>query len=452
MPIAARDPAALGDRFAVWLAAKTGGRDVVVGPPRRPSAGVSNETLLVDATWTAGGGAVREALVVRLTPSGAPVFPEYDLPKQFRILERLAGTDVPVPPALWYEADPAVLGAPFYVMRRVEGAIPSEIPPYHAFGLCLDVPPPRRARLWWSGIETLARIHALDWRARGLEFLGVPGPGTDALDRQLDYWARFLDWGRGEKPQPILDAALAWLREHRYAPARTALCWGDSRLPNLIFRGEEVVAVLDWEMAFLGDPEADLAWWLFLDWCSSTGYGIPRLEGFPTPAETVARYEALAGHPVEHLRWQEVMAAFRYGVITVKIARNMAEAGVGIAAAEMETNNVCTQRLAELLGLPPPGAARAVTHVERVRACVQFHLTGEGGADWYVVAEHGQGTRHPGVVADPDVTVTATAADWDAIQTGRLNRIEAFLGGRLAVTGEVTLLMQLEDLIAKLGR
>src|SRR5207237_1193162 len=107
----------------------------------------------------------------------------------------------------------------------------------------------RRARSWWSGLETLARIHALDWRALGLEFLGAPGPGSDPIDRQLAYWARYLDWTvRGRASQPILAHALAWLREHRYAPRQVALCWGDARLPNLIYRNDEVVGVLDWEM------------------------------------------------------------------------------------------------------------------------------------------------------------------------------------------------------------
>src|SRR5437763_35548 len=96
-------------------------------------------------------------------------------------------------------------------------------------------------------------------------------------------------------PQPILAHALAWLREHRYAPRHVALCWGDARLPNLIYRNDEVVGVLDWEMAFLGDPEADLGWWLFMHWATGEGYGFPPLEGFPGRGETIRRDEALTG-------------------------------------------------------------------------------------------------------------------------------------------------------------
>src|SRR5439155_74330 len=172
-------------------------------------------------------------------------------------------------------------------------------------------------------------IHKLDWRALGLELLGPPGPGTDPIDRQLAYWARYLEWTvRGRAPQPILAHALAWLREHRYAPRHVALCWGDARLPNLIYRNDEVVGVLDWEMAFLGDPEADLGWWLFMHWATGEGYGFPPLEGFPGREETIRRYEALTGRPVEHAFYNEVLAALRFGAIMARIAGRMADLGI----------------------------------------------------------------------------------------------------------------------------
>ena len=205
--------------------------------------------------------------------------------------------------------------------------------------------------MWWSGVETLARIHTLDWEGLGLSFLGVPKEAIGALDQQLDYYERFLGWARGDASQPILEAALRWLRENRYPPQRVALCWGDSRLPNLIYRDDEVVGVLDWEMAFLGDPEADLAWWLFLDWHHSDGNGVRRLEGFPAREETIRRYEELTGWKTENLFYQEVMAAFRFGVIMVSLFSNMGQAGIAAAA----TSSPTTRRLASLLELPLPG-------------------------------------------------------------------------------------------------
>src|SRR5436309_281277 len=147
----------------------------------------------------------------------------------------------------------------------------------------------------------------------------------------------------------------ARLGEHRYAQRHVALCWGDARLPNLIYRNDEVVGVLDWEMAFLGDPEADLGWWLFMHWATGEGYGFPPLEGFPGREETIRRYEALTGRPVEHAFYNEVLAALRFGAIMARIAGRMADLGIPAPMPDFETNTQCHQRLAALLELPPPG-------------------------------------------------------------------------------------------------
>jgi aminoglycoside phosphotransferase (APT) family kinase protein/putative sterol carrier protein len=448
------DLRSIHDALTRWLSARIpGGEDVRLSPLRQPGAGVSNETFLFQASWREAGGERSEELVLRLGPRDFLVFPEYDLAGQARVMQALAGTGVPVPVVRWLETDESVLGRPFYVMGEIEGEIPSEMPPYHAVGFCREATPERRARLWRNGVETIAGIHALDWDGLGLSFLGVPEADTGPLDRQLDYYESFLDWARGDQPQPILRAALQWLRQNRFVPSRVTLCWGDSRLVNLIYRDDEVVGVLDWEMAFLGDPVADLAWWIFFDWHHSEGLGIPRLEGFPGLEETVGIYEDASGHEVENLFYHDVMAAFRFGVIMVRVAEKLKMSGSTMATADLGTNNACTRRLASLLDLPPPGeAARTVRRAEEATVRVQFHLTGEGGGDWYLIANQGKGTRHEGTVADPDVTLVASAADWEAIQRGDVDRTQAYLSGKLVIEGEVALLMQLEELISSLAR
>lgn len=440
-------------RLEEWLRARMPkARGLKISALKRPSAGLSNETFLTSIVYEDAGAALPEKLVFRLAPTRFQVFPDYDLPKQFKIMRALAGTDVPVPTVRWLEEDDGILGCAFYVMDFVDGELPSEVPPYHAFGMCLEASPARREKLWWSGVETLARIHMLDWRKAGLGFVGVPSPGPGAIVEPLDVYEGFMRWGLGGQDQPILEAALRWLRDNAYTPGRVALCWGDARLPNLIYRDDRVIAVLDWEMAFLGDPEADLAWWLFLDWQGCDGYGIPRLEGFPGREETVRRYEELTGHRVENLHYQEVFAAYRFGVVMARVAAHMNETGVSMARDDLATNNPCTQRLATLLDLPPPGEApRPATHLEEKSVRIQFHLTGEGGSDWYLLAERGAGRRIEGTVENPDARLTATAEDWRAVRSGELDRTQAFMGGRLKVEGDITLLMQLEDMISKLG-
>lgn len=440
-------------RLTQWLRSKLpAAEQLSVSRLKQPGAGLSNETYLFDLSWRESGSQRCAQLVVRLQPADFLIFPEYDLHAQFRIMAALGPTDVPVPAVRWFEEDTSILGCAFYVMEKTEGVVPSEVPPYHAFGMCYDASPQRRTTMWWSGIDTLARIHRLDWKRLGLSFLGDPGRDTQPLDRQLEYQRRYLDWVKGDMPQPILDAALAWLTEHRFVPKRVALCWGDSRLPNMIFRDDQVVAVLDWEMAFLGDPEADLGWWLFLDWTSCEGNRIPRLEGFPGPEETIRRYEELSGSKVDHAFYYEVFAAFRYGIILARVAQRLKEIGAPIPTPDFESNNVCTQSLARLLDLPPPGEGRGeLTRVSEVTVRVQFHLTGAGGSDWYVIADRGNASRHDGAVQHPDVTLTIAAADWAAIQSGELGRTEAFLGGKMKIDGDVSILMQLEDAISKLS-
>lgn len=443
----------LQGRLQEWLRAKMPEAPrLTVSGLKRPSAGLSNETFVASIVDEGNGAHLPDRLVFRLAPTGFQVFPDYDLPKQYRIMRALAGTDVPVPEMRWLEEDEEVMGRAFYVMDYVEGELPSEVPPYHAFGMCLEASPERRAKLWWSGLATLARIHALDWQALGLSFVGVPTPGSGAITDPLDSYERFMRWGLSGQEQPILEAALRWLRANAYTPGHVALCWGDARLPNLIYRDDHVAAVLDWEMAFIGDPEADLAWWLFLDWQGSDGYGIPRLDGFPNREETVRRYEELTGHRVENLTYQEVFAAFRFGAVMARIAEHMQETGVSMARADLATNNPCTQRLAMLLDLPPPGEGpRPATQLEEKTVCVQFHLTGDSGCDWYLLAERGTGQRIEGTVDNPDAMLTATAEDWRAVRNGELDRTQAFMSGRLKVEGDITLLMQLEDMISKLG-
>jgi aminoglycoside phosphotransferase (APT) family kinase protein len=346
-------------RLTEWFAERlTDASDVSVSELAGPgTTGFSNDTLMFDLGYRRGDRQHRESLVARIEPSGYRVFPEYDLRRQFRVQEMLAGTDVPVARMYWQEDDPGVLGAPFYVMARVEGRIPTDNPPYHAGGWVTEVEPPERAAMWWSGLDVLGRIHRLDWRALGFDFLAMPERGASPLDQQLHYYEEYLTWAARSVPQPTCEPALAWLREHRPREEPVALCWGDARIGNMIFHEGRCAAVLDWEMVTLGNPVQDLAWWLFVDRHHSEGLGIERLPGFPSREETVARWEGAVGLPAEHLDYYEVFAAFRFGVIMIRLAQQLTEYGLLPEDSDFETNNIVTRLLARLLGLPAPGGA-----------------------------------------------------------------------------------------------
>src|SRR5690606_31290255 len=119
------------------------------------------------------------------------------------------------------------------------------------------------------------------------------------------------------------------------------------------FDQNRCVAVLDWEMVSLGNAEQDLGWWLFLDWHHSDGIGVPRLAGFPTREETIARYEELMGRKVRDLHYYEVFAACRFAIIMIRIAALVRAANLP-TPDDFERNTTCTQGLAQLLDLPPP--------------------------------------------------------------------------------------------------
>jgi aminoglycoside phosphotransferase (APT) family kinase protein len=354
-----RDLARDRERLAGWLATRLPGtQDLRLSELRSPqSSGFSNDTLLFDLEYARDGQGHREPLVARIQPTGFQVFPDYDMALQFRTLELLARTDVPVPRPRWLEAeDRSVLGAPFYVMDQVQGRVPPDNPPYHATGWVTEIPPEERAALWWSGIDAMARIHRLDWRAAGFGFLDRPELGATALDQQLAYYQDYLRWAAAGRAQPTIEAALAWLLAQRPQGERTVLSWGDARIGNMLFDGTRVAAVLDWEMVGIGAPEMDLSWQIFLDKHHSEGMGRPRLAGFPSYEATAERYQELTGFELRNLHYYEVFAGFRFAVVMLRIAQQCLHYGVMDEAQSraFERNNMVTQLLAKLLGLPAP--------------------------------------------------------------------------------------------------
>ena len=339
------------NQLSRWLAEKLpGARDLRAGELTGPSeTGFSSDTLLFDAEWTQGGEARRECFVARLRPTGFTVFPRYDIALQYRIMKTLGATDVPVPHMRWLEEDDSVLGVPFLVMNRVSGRVPTDNPPYHAGGWVPELAPEERAALWWSGLEAMARIHRLDWRALGLGVLARPEYGATPLEQQLREYDEYLDWGVDRARHPLIQRARRWLHEKRPPEGTVALCWGDSRPGNQIFDGVQCVAVIDWEMARLGDPVQDLAWWIALDRCLSEGIGIERLAGLPDPQATIARWEGLVDREARHFAYYEVLALYKFTVIMARIGLQLKHYEIMPPDNDMDVNNLASQTLLRVL-------------------------------------------------------------------------------------------------------
>jgi aminoglycoside phosphotransferase (APT) family kinase protein len=245
-------------------------------------------------------------------------------------------------------------------MERLYGRVPTDDPPFTVTGWVLDLSPEQQAALCDNALQVLARIHAVDWRAAGLELLdrresdpALPAPG---LDQHLAHWENTFEWAAEGEPNPTVEAAFDWVRENRPTDDEPlVLNWGDARIGNMLFDDDMSVAgVLDWEMVSLGSPELELGWWLFLLRHHTEGIGAPLPPGFPDRDAVVARYEELTGHTVEHLHFYEVFAALRLAIIMHRAGNLMIGAGLLPPDAPMKLSNPASQLLATLAGLPAP--------------------------------------------------------------------------------------------------
>ena len=312
-----------------WLAG-------TLGPDAAPSVsdlvapadnGMSSETLLFDASWLERGNRRTEQLVARVAPqaTAVPVFRNYDLHRQFRVIERVAAlTSVPVPPVFWSEPDPAAIGSPFFVMGRVEGQVPPDVMPYN-FGdsWVFDAAPQDLSRLQESTVAVLAELHTIAGADKEFSFLEFSAPGETALRRHVNDWLEYYEWAvSGGTRSPLVERCFGWLEDHWPTdPGPTVLSWGDSRIGNIMYRDFEPVAVLDWEMAALAPPEMDVAWLIFMHRVfddMAVRFGLPGMPGFLQSDDVLASYEKAAGYCPRDLEFYLMYAAVRWGVVMIR--------------------------------------------------------------------------------------------------------------------------------------
>jgi aminoglycoside phosphotransferase (APT) family kinase protein len=250
------------------------------------------------------------SFVLRRPPRGPLPPSAHDVLREARVLKALEGR-ARVPRVLATCADPELIGAPFYVMERVEGhvittAVPAE----------LDAADDR-SRISDELVDALVEIHAVDWDDAGLEGFGKP---TAYLERQL---RRFLGLWEINKTReiPAVESVGTWLGENMPESGPATIVHGDYRLGNTMYAPDSparLVAVFDWEMATIGDPLADLGYlctlWVDRD-DPSTGMfalgGVTREPGFATRADLIARYEERSGRSMTDIRWYQTLALWK---------------------------------------------------------------------------------------------------------------------------------------------
>ena len=267
----------------------------------RAAGGLSRENWSLDASWVDATGAQSHRLMLMRDAAGTLL--STDRKREFALLEALEGTSVLAPKAHWLDHDGHWLGAPSLVMDRMPGTCDY---------LVLNGARPLESRLNLARafIDLMARIHAVDWRDRGLgAVLGVP---TGAPSRvELAHWEAEYRRVRLE-PHPELDCVLAWMRRGAPEAEAIVLVHGDFKPGNALIVGEKISAKLDWETAHLGDPLEDLGWVT-----NPVRKREHQIAGAWEREQIVAAYRALTGRRVDEsaLRWWNVFSIWKLAVI-----------------------------------------------------------------------------------------------------------------------------------------
>jgi len=282
-------------------------------------AGFSNETFYV--SWGP------KHWVMRRPPRGDILPTAHDMLREFRVLSGLQPTGVRVPRTEIACDDVSIIGAPFYLMERMEGfVIRDQLPPE------FDAKEDRR-RIGEEIVDALAELHAVAWQSTPLHNLGKP---QGFLERQLKRWIGQLELTLPRtRPLPGIHAVTEWLKQHLPAQSAATIVHGDYKLDNVMFAPQptRLVAIFDWEMATLGDPLADLGW--LISYWGPTGDPpepepkgsnyITSQPGFSSHEELIARYEEKTGRTMQHFAFYHCFAVWKNAIILEGLYRHYLE-------------------------------------------------------------------------------------------------------------------------------
>lgn len=332
-----RDPEAVSESLHRWFLTRAGAR-AVAGVEVTPSkSGFSNETLMCRVRWIdAAEQSHDDNLVLRIEPTQHQLFPGSDALRQAAVMAGLASaSDLPLPRVRFTESDAAWFGAAFYLMDRVDGNIPTDVPSYHKRGWIADMTVPARERLYDNAISALVELHRVDHRSVA-SILMPQISAPDFLADYIDHVAGWAAWADSDLRvnRPCIDAALTFINKAQPADTKPVVVWGDARIGNMIFgQDQSVVALLDWEAATIGPAGIDVGWWLMFEEYICEASGLSRLPGIPERDAILGRYEQLRGSTVVDVAYYEVLAALVFSLINSRLATLLGLAGFDEAAA-----------------------------------------------------------------------------------------------------------------------
>lgn len=348
-----RDPDEVRRALASWVVPRLDGRTLDSLNVAFPEGhGFSNDTLMVDAV--VDGVAI--PLVVQAAPVGEGLFPEYQIARMARIQRDLRQhSDVPVATVRWHEEDRSLLGAPFYVMDRIDGRVPDESPKaYHSAGWLFEARPDERRHLWLSMLNAMARLHRLDV-APVFGYLtetswGMPLDADPAAER-IRQWRDYTIWASDadEAPPMLMGAWDALAAALPPQTTRLSIGWGDAKLGNILFRAFDAVALLDWELCGVAPAEEDLMNQLAVDAVLADVFHVPRIDGFPSREESISLYQELLVREMLGTNWWYVFALAKMAAEIHRILRQSRKLGGMPNDIELESVNSAMPRLLQEL-------------------------------------------------------------------------------------------------------
>lgn len=311
-------------QIEAWYRAQLDDPSISVTIDGEAETGYSNEVLFATVSYgdpsmvdgshehdhDHGDGRDHEHVVVRLPPSGPPLFPSYDLRMQVAVQRFAGAAGVPVPDPIVLEEDPAWLGAPFLVMPLVDGRLPGEVPATCDWLLALSPDEQRAVEVGF--FDALAALHRAP--VEGADVAALRDPGS--LAAEIAWWSEFAAWAcEGTDAEALVDL-FRWCASTQPAiePPRSVL-WGDVRLGNVIVGDDgRPAAVLDWEMASIGPAESDVAWYTAQARMMAKFFGT-EVPGFLSRDEAIAHHEAALGRPLLDMAWHERFAMARSAAV-----------------------------------------------------------------------------------------------------------------------------------------
>ena len=306
----------LASRLETYLAKKLDAPTLRVNDLARIPGGASRETYRFRARYSTSAGEIERALILRRDPPASLI--ETDRTTEFRACQAFHRLGLPVPEPVVLELGSEALERPFFVMEEITGCEVASILNPDPYG-------GHREKIGQQFWTVLGRIAAADPRKIGLGDFEGARDVRDAWRHAVARWEKVVDEDERE-PQPIARAAIRWLKRNPPPSAqKLAVVHGDYRTGNFLFDAKgEIRAVLDWEMAHLGDPLEDLAWALDPLWA----HGDPaRPAGLLPRAEAIAAWETASGlkADAQALAWWEIFASLKGLAIWISAACEYAE-------------------------------------------------------------------------------------------------------------------------------